>query len=119
MLLTEDGLAKLADYGLPNIANSNENRITMLHYAPEMFQERKELKSDVWSLGILLFELDEGKNPFEDVELDRIHAYIYNSDPPSLSWKKWLPDFVDFVSKCLVKDVNERPSVHELMDVSV
>ena len=40
-------------------------------------------------------------------------------DSPSLSSSRWSQDFVDFVSKCLVKDVNERWSVTQLMDVSV
>ena len=40
-------------------------------------------------------------------------------EPPSLSSSKWSNDFVDFVKKCLVKDVNERVSVEELLKVSV
>ena len=38
---------------------------------------------------------------------------------PSLSSSQWSSDLVDFVSKCLVKDVNERASVDELLKVSV
>ena len=41
-----------------------------------------------------------------------------NKDPPSLSRKKWPSTLVDFVSKCLVKNVKERASVRVLMDVS-
>ena len=37
---------------------------------------------------------------------------------PMLSSSKWSDEFVDFVSKCLVKDVNERWSVKELMEVN-
>ena len=37
---------------------------------------------------------------------------------PTLSSSKWSDEFVDFVSKCLVKDVNERWSVNELMEVN-
>ena len=38
---------------------------------------------------------------------------------PTLSSSKWSDEFVDFVSKCLMKDVKERWSVSELMNVSV
>ena len=38
---------------------------------------------------------------------------------PTLSSSKWSDAFVDFVTKCLVKDVSERWSVEELMDVRV
>ena len=40
-------------------------------------------------------------------------------EPPSLSSEKWSAAFVDFVNKCLVRDVNERWSVEQLMNVSV
>ena len=39
--------------------------------------------------------------------------------PPSLSSSDWSRDLVDFVDRCLVKDVNERASVEELLTVSI
>ena len=118
MFLTEDGLVKLCDYGL-QIADNSNVKITVLHYAPEVFEGRRELKSDVWAFGITLFELAEGENPYENVIRNEIKAVICDKEPPSLSSEKWSTDFVDFVSKCLVKDVNERWSVSALMDVGL
>ena len=43
---------------------------------------------------------------------------VMNKEPPTLSSSKWSAEFVDFVSKCLVKDAANRSSVSELMDVS-
>ena len=40
-------------------------------------------------------------------------------EPPAFSSSKWSIDLVDFVSKCLVKDVNERASADELLKVGV
>ena len=37
---------------------------------------------------------------------------------PMLSSSKWSDEFADFVDTCLVKDVNERWSVKELMEVN-
>lgn len=38
-------------------------------------------------------------------------------EPPKLSSDDWSKDFVDFVDKCLTKEVEERPSAKQLMDV--
>lgn len=40
-------------------------------------------------------------------------------EPPAFSSSTWSNDLVVFVSKCLVKDVNERASVEELLEVGV
>ena len=91
---------------------------TPWYMAPEVYEGQTELKSDVWSLGISLIELAEGKNPFADYSQMMVMRSVYCNDPPSLDAEKWSAAFVDFVNKCLVKDVKERWSVSELMDVS-
>ena len=50
-------MVKLGDYGLPISLYSKENGSTLCHAAPEVFDGQRELKSDVWSLGITLIEL--------------------------------------------------------------
>ena len=91
---------------------------TSWYMAPEVYDGETVLKSDVWSLGITLMELAEGKNPFADCTSAQVMKTVCLKDPPSLSAEKWSSEFVDFVGKCLVKDVNERASVRELMRVS-
>ena len=87
--------------------------------APEVYYGRTELKSDVWSLGISLIEIAEGRNPFEGCTIYAITRIVCSDVPlPSLSSEKWSAAFVDFVNKCLVRDVNERWSVKQLMNVS-
>ena len=40
-------------------------------------------------------------------------------EPPSLTSSGWSSEFVDFVGKCLVKDVNERWDVRALLQVVI
>ena len=100
------------------ISSGNESR-SCWYMAPEVYEGRIELKSDVWSLGITLIELAEGQNPYDGCSSSAVMKAILFDDPPSLSSSEWSAVFVDFVGKCLVKDVEERWSVSELMDVSV
>ena len=86
--------------------------------APEVYNNATELKSDVWALGISLIEMAE-KNPYGGLPLTIMVNCIMNKPPPSLSSSKWSAAFVDFVKKCLVKNVKKRWSVSQLMNVSV
>ena len=44
---------------------------------------------------------------------------ICDEEPPSLPEDKWSSELVDFIHKCLVKDVKERWDVKQLMEVSI
>ena len=91
---------------------------TSWYMAPEVYDARTELKSDVWSLGISLIELAEGKNPYAGYSAEKVMRMVCSDKSPSLSTSKWSGEFVDFVNKCLMKDVKERWSVSALMNVS-
>ena len=65
-----------------------------------------------------LMELAEEVNLFDGVSCSGVKHWVCEDDPPSLSSEKWSDECVDFVGKCLVKNVKERWSVSELMEVS-
>ena len=118
-------MIKLGDFGLAvqlehSCSKRNTQCGTSWYMAPERYKGATEMKSDVWSLGISLIELAEGKNPFAEKESSAEIMYaVLMEQPPSLFSSTWSTEFVDFVNKCLVKDVKERWSVSELMEVSV
>ena len=117
-------MIKLGDFGFAEQLQHSSSRRgdlcgTLLYLAPEVYEGKTVLRSDVWSLGITLMELAEGKNPYAWCTLAaQVIKKVCLDDPPSLSGGEWSPEFVDFVSKCLVKDVNERWIVKQLMEVS-
>ena len=85
--------------------------------APEVYDGKTQLKSDIWSLGISLMELAEAKNPYADCTSAMVMKRVCMEDPPSLSSSKWSSEFVGFVSRCLQFDVEKRASVNELLEV--
>ena len=119
MVLSDEGLVKLSDYGLgENLDSLFSEKSTAWYMAPEVFREQIEMKSDVWSLGISLMELAEGVNPFKGCSPGDVWDRLCEYRPLSLCSEEWSAAFVDFVNNCLVKDVNERWSVEQLMEVS-
>ena len=92
---------------------------TSWYMAPEVYDEATVLKSDVWSLGITLIELAEGQNPYAGCTALKVMRLVCDGQPPALSSSKWSAEFVDFVCKCLVKNVKVLWSVKHLMEVRV
>ena len=109
---------RFCDYGLEDELLRCDVRMTKnqwVYCAPEVFEGKMDFKSDVWSLGIVLIEAAEGKNPYSDCTA----RAMFTADPPSLSSSEWPPEFVSFVKRCLVRDANRRASVVELLTASV
>ena len=115
---------KLSDFVLSKQCNAGDfddgsMYDSLLYQAPEVFKDGAELKSDVWSLGMSMIEMVGGRNPFVGLTSKEFKNELLNRSPPSFSSSGWSNDLVDFVKKCLVKDVNERASVEALLKVSV
>lgn len=115
-------MIKLGDFGLAvQLDHSSSRRNTQCgtiwYMAPEVFDEKACLKSDVWALGITLVEMAEGRNPFASMSSAKIVNHVMNKPAPSLSESTWSHELVDFVQQCLTKDVKERASVDVLMQV--
>ena len=104
--------------------------------APEVIQEvGYDCLADIWSLGITTVEMAEGRPPYADVHpmrvrlsycIDNGHAkstyisqaifMIPTKPPPTLKEPdKFSSEFSDFISRCLVKSPEERPSATALL----
>lgn len=120
IFLDDEGHVKIGDLGLSRlIAPSTEISIEgtvvgSAAYAPPEQLEGKRVgpDADLYALGVTLFELATGRNPFlgRDVEAT-IHAQRVKTAPPLLEWapdKSWFLD--RFLAALLDKDPDHRPS---------
>eukprot|EP01128_Nolandella_sp_AFSM9_P003850 TRINITY_DN1692_c0_g1_i1.p1 TRINITY_DN1692_c0_g1~~TRINITY_DN1692_c0_g1_i1.p1 ORF type:complete len:498 (+),score=100.42 TRINITY_DN1692_c0_g1_i1:78-1496(+) len=120
ILLNDDGDAKLADFGV----SSNQKDFTKHHtvigtpfwMAPEVIQEKYDHRADIWSLGITCIEMAEGRPPHYNVHPMRAIFMIPTRPPPKFTNPElWSTAFNDFLTQCLQKNPNDRPSASKLL----
>jgi serine/threonine-protein kinase len=91
VMLSPDGTVRLLDFGLaiPIDAirvNSNSTRGTVAYMSPQQARgEPIDARSDLWSLGVVLYEMIAGSRPFNRRNSAPILEQIFHSDPEPLS----------------------------------
>ena len=122
LFLTEDGVLKLGYYGLTTQAECYSIKEMdcdgVRSFAPEVFAEVYEMKSDVWSLGIVLMEM-MGTTPYCPYRRDFFPTSSSYCEYPFDGDVIDVEELIDFLEKCFQKSKYDRWSVNELMDVSV
>ena len=97
---------KLTDFGLSKYYQSNSkysNIIGTIYYmAPEVSESQGNSKSDLWSIGVILYYLYFNKLPFNNLK-----EYI-NANMNKILQKTNFEIFDDLLSKLLVSDFNKR-----------
>ena len=120
-------LVKVLDFGISKLGTGPDARLTRtrgvmgspLYMSPEQLTRPKDVdaRSDIWSLGVVLFELLTGAWPFDAATMEGLAVEIVTAPPRAIrDVRPDLPVAVDeIVRRCLEKRPDQRfPSVAEL-----
>jgi serine/threonine-protein kinase len=134
IMITRDGYAKILDFGLAKLIETQSSSITsedaatavmaqqplsvagtvmgtVGYMSPEQAQGKSvDQRSDIFSFGCILYEAATGNRAFEgDSAIDTLHKIIYSTPTPVTDLNPALPaDFQRIIRRCLAKEPDKR-----------
>ncbi len=106
-ILLQHGIPRLVDFGLAQVSQSDLGHVagTPSYMAPEAFDGVASVKSDLWSAGIVLFEMITGRHPFAADDSGQLIARICSSESVAI------PDDVpDMIGDVILHSLQKKPS---------
>uniref|UniRef100_G3TFJ0 Vascular endothelial growth factor receptor 1 n=1 Tax=Loxodonta africana TaxID=9785 RepID=G3TFJ0_LOXAF len=125
ILLSENNVVKICDFGLardiyknPDYVRKGDTRLPLKWMAPEsIFDKIYSTKSDVWSYGVLLWEIFSlGGSPYPGVQMDEDFCSRLKEGMRMRTPEYATPEIYQLMLDCWHKDPKERPRFAELVE---
>ncbi|MET9272773.1 Stk1 family PASTA domain-containing Ser/Thr kinase [Kribbella sp. NPDC003557] len=120
VLISDKGVVKVADFGLARAVSASGNTATqgllmgtVSYLAPELVTDGSaDARSDVYSAGILLYEMLTGNKPHSgDTPIQVAYAHVHADVPPPSLEQPSIPPYVDaLVQRATARDRDLRPT---------
>ncbi len=117
IFITRDGEIKLMDFGIARLMDNHDPSQngamvgTLLYISPEQINGREtDCRSDIYTLGVSLFEAVTGRLPFERrTDYALMHAHVQENPPSPKEFQRRLaPELESVILKAMAKDPNRR-----------
>ncbi len=123
MMLKDTGDIKVTDFGIARITSSSKTKTGVIlgtpsYMSPEQVSgKRLDGRSDIFSLGVVLFEMLTGEKPFVSEDITSLMFQITREKhPPVRKINPKIPPIVEkIIDKALTKDVDKRYQKAELI----
>src|SRR5215469_3850822 len=126
IFVTDDGQIKLGDFGIARFATQVSGSASLIgtpaYLSPEQIKgEAQDHRSDIFSVGIVLYQLTTGVRPFDGSSVAAVCAQIVAKQPaPPSRYNPALPaEFDRIVMRCLAKNPADRYSSGESLAASL
>ena len=124
IFLMKNGTIKIGDFGIAKaLTKTNSNAMTVIgtpyYFSPEIINgEAYNYKTDIWSLGVVLYEMCNLKLPFDSNNIAQLSIKILrgNYDPIPFKYNK---EMHHLIKRMLNVDQNKRPDIKEIMQSSL
>jgi serine/threonine protein kinase len=123
-----DGTVKLIDFGLAKIienASVQSDEVyrmsgetgSLRYMAPEVADALPyNAKADVYSFGIILWELNVCKKPFDGLNRDQFYERVVHGGERPIPHRKWPPELSTLMTECWDADPQNRPSFSQVVE---
>ncbi|RHZ83908.1 hypothetical protein Glove_87g16 [Diversispora epigaea] len=124
-ILLHDNTIKISDFGITRLSTESsidsKNSLGSIEYSDPMILKRmgkyrKTKASDIYSIGILLWEISCGKIPYESKFPDKINLIFYvsqgNREDPIIGTPQ---DYINIYQDCWNQDPNHRPNIGKVV----
>lgn len=113
VFLNRDGKAKLGDMNVSKVAKAgmlHTQTGTPYYASPEVWNDEPyDFKSDIWSLGCVIYEMAALKPPFRAEDMEGLYKRVMTGEYPNLP-RSFSADLSTLVTKLLQRNASDRPT---------
>lgn len=120
VFMTLNNLVKLGDFGIAKVLShtmemANSVVGTPYYIAPELIQNKPYgFESDIWSMGVILYEMCALKKPFEANNISALALKVLRGAYPQIP-AQYSKDLKMLVRQMLEIDPKKRPNIHKVL----